>query len=173
MNFTQSKEYKFYKTASDVSTHAQLVIIMIGLVANVLTIYLLKSKPATNAGKKNKYAGVRLSYRNRPGVQIHNSFSSSELYMLALAISDTLFLISHLLEDIAPDLTSNDFFHWINQSNVMCKVVLYVRNLARVCSSYLVVFFAYERFIVIKSPLNRLKFHNKRLTKVSQFIIIH
>lgn len=164
MNLSETKGYNFYKVTSEVNLYSAVILIAIGLVANLLTIYLLKSKPSTNSG--NKQNGVRLSYRNRPGVPFNNSFSSSELYMLALAISDTLFLASHMLEDVVPSFASLNLIHFVNRSNVMCKLVLYVRNSARVCSAYLVVFFAYERFTVIKRPLNRLKFHNKRLTKV-------
>lgn len=168
MNLSDTNAYKFYKITAEINKYSALLIITIGIVANLLTIYLLKSKPVSNSasGKKQQNGGVRLSYRNRPGVQINSSFSSSELYMLALAISDTLFLGSHMLEDIVPTFQSLEAIHVVNRSNIVCKLVLYVRNTTRVCSAYLVVFFAYERFIVIKSPLNRLKYHNKRLTKV-------
>lgn len=159
MNFTETNQYLFYKISMKINLYATLVIVCVGLVGNLMTVYLLKSKP------KSLQNGVRFSYRNRPGAQL-NTFSSSELYMMALAISDTLFLVSHLIEDIAPEMSQWFVFQQINKSNLFCKVVLFVRNSARVCSSYLVVFFAYERFTVIKTPLNRLKFHNKRITKV-------
>lgn len=174
---TQSKGYNFYIISSDINLYSAVCIILIGLVANLLTIFLLKSKPSSTSsstGKKQNHGGVRLSYRNRPGVQFNHTFSSSELYMLALAISDTLFLASHMFEDVLPSFPSLKPVHIVNRSNLMCKLVLYIRNSARVSSAYLVVFFAYERFTVIKSPLNRLKFHNKRFTKVVEitFFII-
>lgn len=162
----QSKGYSFYIISSEINLYSAVCIILIGLVANSLTIFLLKSKPSSTSSSGKKQHGVRLSYRNRPGVQFNHTFSSSELYMLALAISDTLFLASHMLEDILPSFPSLKPVHIVNRSNLMCKLVLYIRNSARVSSAYLVVFFAYERFTVIKSPLNRLKFHNKRFTKV-------
>lgn len=46
----------------------------------------------------------------------------------------------------------------------MCKIILYIRNSTRLSSSYLVVFFAYERYVVISSPLKRLQLHNKKFT---------
>lgn len=101
----------------------------------------------------------------------HHSFSSSHLYMLALAISDTFFLVAHLFEDTIPSFASLDLIHVVNRSSFWCKLALYVRNTARVCSSYLIVFFAYERFSAVKKPLNRLNYNSKRLTKVCLYSI--
>lgn len=166
MNITETKGYRFYEIASEINFYTTFVVIGIGLIGNLLTIYILNSKPKTS--KKH----IRLSYRNRAGVQF-NSFSSSQCYMLALAVSDSLFLFSHFVEDTLPSMSlfSFQFMQLVNHSNVLCKLTIFVRNSARVCSSYLVVFFAYERFTVIKSPLNRLKFHNKKLTKISILVV--
>lgn len=160
----ETATYKWYKITYRINLYSIVFIILVGLIGNFLTIFLLKSKPISGLGKKQN--GIRLSYRNRPGVQINNSFSSSELYMLGLAISDTIFLASHMFEDVLPNFSVFQIINLANQNDIICKLSLYLRNSARVSSSYLVVFFAYERFIVIKSPLNRLKFHNKRLTRV-------
>jgi hypothetical protein len=167
INLTETNGYKLYSLTSEINFYVTICIIVFGLISNLLTIYILNTKPRSS---KKQY---RLSYRNRPGGQLH-SFSSSQCYMLALAVSDSLFLFSHLIEDSLPAIGEHyslEFMQIINQSNFTCKFILFMRNSARTCSSYLVVCFAYERFIVIKSPLNRLKFHNKKLTKISISLI--
>lgn len=168
MNQSESKnqtlEFKFFKLTESINFHSCFVLIVIGLIGNLLTIYLLKSKPRYNLTKRN------MSYSIRPGFR--QSLSSSQWYMLTLAISDSLFLLSHLIEDVIPSIDKhNEMLQFINKSNFFCKTILYIRNSTRVSSSYLVVFFAYERFVVISSPLKRLKLHNKKFTRLIIIVI--
>ena len=66
--------------------------------ANALIVYMLKfSKSVVRLRRP------RLSYTNRAGV-VSRSLSSSELYMVALAVSDTVFLLSYLVLIILPSM---------------------------------------------------------------------
>lgn len=133
----------------------------------------LNNNNTNNISSSNNKSQQRLNHSNHRRnyhQNQHYSLSSSHLYMLALAISDTLFLVAHFFEDTIPSLGALELIHIVNRNSLLCKLALYVRNTARVCSSYLVVFFAYERFTAVKKPLNRLNYDSRRLTKVLVFL---
>lgn len=140
------------------------VIIILGLLGNIVTIYLVKSKP--KASKSGRSFSI---YQRRFNI---SSISSSDMYMISLAFSDSLFLLAHFIEDIVPAMDKNNsWFQFINKFNLVCKLILFVRNAARLCSSYLIVLFAYERFSCISAPLKHLKFHNRKSLIVVIFVI--
>lgn len=149
------KSDRMFTIAQEINLYTTLGITITGLFANLFTIYLLKL--VSNADRRSS-----LSLQ-------HSTFWSSHLYMLALAISDSLFLLAHLIEDVFPSISELELAHIANRSIFVCKLSLYVRNTARVCSSYLVVVFAYERFKAVKNPLLSLNYDNKRHTKVFNY----
>lgn len=166
-----------FMIAQDINLIATLLLTLTGVVTNSLTIYLLNAVSRADfnqsSGRNNLHGNKQLSQQthlqsssNHHYYNLHHTFSSAHLYMLALATSDTLFLIAHFFEDIVPSFPMLRFAHVVNRSSWLCKLALYVRNTARVCSSYLVVCFAYERYRAVKKPLNRLNYDSKRLTKV-------
>ncbi|CAF0903948.1 unnamed protein product [Brachionus calyciflorus] len=159
-----STEKNFFLISESINFYACFPITIFGLIGNIITIYLLNSKPKTSKHTR------RQSFFK---LQINStSLTTSDLYMLSLAISDSLFLLAHLIEDLIPSINKQKFYlQFINRSNVLCKIVLFVRNSARFSSSYLVVLFAYERFSCINSPLKRLKFHNRKFTHLTIFSV--
>jgi hypothetical protein len=156
---SSTSEYKFYKLAHIINLHSCIWIVIIGLIGNLITMYLLKSK--------------RIHLFRKP--RLHKThFMKPEYrgstYIYALALSDSLFLLSHLFEDILPSLDANSrFFQLVNSYELFCKLISFVRNGSRISSSYLVVSFAFERYIVVSTPLKRLSLYNRKFT---HFIII-
>jgi hypothetical protein len=164
-----SLEYKLYSISMDMNFYSSCLLILIGLFGNLLIIYLLISRQKYNSYPDSMKKILRNHNHHHNQSSSPSSLSSSQTYMIALAISDSLFLFSHLTEDILPLLSSNSLFQFVNHSSLACKLIIHVRNSSRLASSYLVVFFAYERFIVVIDPLKRIKFHNKKL---SRFVIL-
>jgi hypothetical protein len=150
----RSENYTFYTITNQINYYSCLILALIGLFFNIFTIFIIKIK--SNLPKSNQ---------SKVNFQFHPGYSTSKKYMLAMAFSDSFFLISHLLENSFPLLSSHPIFQIINTYDTLCKLVLFIRNGSRMCSSYLVVLFAYERYIVIKQPLIRLKIHKKKLTR--------
>lgn len=98
-------EMRFLKIAELANFYSTLIIMVLGIVSNSFILYILNSKPRTRP-----MSMPRLSHRNRTGVR-SRSLSSSELYMCALAMVDTLFLLSYLLLNSAPSLVNtSDIF---------------------------------------------------------------
>jgi hypothetical protein len=164
---------KFYELTKQVNFYSILVLIVIGVIGNLLTILFLivkSNRPRTTGAP----VVVALNKKNRRVLWRRNSLSSSQIYMVALAISDLLFLLAHFFEDTFPTISSNHFFQLINLNKIFCKLVLYLRNGTRVNSAYLLVLFAWERYIIISSPLKRLKLlsiKNTRLIVLGIFFI--
>ncbi|RNA32071.1 thyrotropin-releasing hormone receptor-like [Brachionus plicatilis] len=153
----------YFHSIESVNFYACGVIIILGLLGNVVTIYLVKSRPSASRTKRSFSI-----YQRRFNL---SSISSSDMYMISLAFSDSLFLLAHFVEDIVPSMDKNiQWLQFINKSNLVCKLVLFVRNAARLSSSYLIVLFAYERFSCISAPLKRLKFHNRKYLIVTIFV---
>ncbi|CAF1092761.1 unnamed protein product, partial [Brachionus calyciflorus] len=142
------KEESLFEIFESINFYTCFVLVIIGLVGNIAAIYLLISH---SISCKRSLRSIK---------------SSSYLYILSLAISDSIFLLSHFIEDIIPEINRNsNLFQLVNRSNFFCKLIIYLRNSARICSSYLVVLFAYERFVVINFPLKRLQYQSKKFTK--------
>lgn len=155
-SINQTLDLTFFRLSETINFYFCFVVIVIGIITNTIAIYLLTTKTKFDSNKLAKVSSTNPS-----------SSSSSQLYMLSLALSDSLFLLSHFIEDIIPSINkSNELFQFINRSNLFCKLILFLRNSTRLSSSYLVVFFAYERFIVISAPLKRLEFKNKKFTRI-------
>lgn len=146
-------ENTFFYWSTEINFYLCSLITVIGLICNCFTVFIIKAKP------KQAIENIRVNFQHHPG------YRTSKKYMLAIAVSDSLFLISHLIEDIMPSISPNPFYQIVNQYDFACKLTLYIRNGSRMCSSYLVVLFAWERYVVIKEPLKRLRFHSHNVTR--------
>lgn len=149
--------HKFFETSKKINNSMIILIVFFGIIGNVTTIILLLTK---NERSKNQRKTLW-----------KKSFSSSQFYIFFLAISDLLFLFSHLLEDSLPNLSSGNFFQFVNRHSIVCKLTLYFRNATRISSAYLVVLFAWERYVIISSPLRRLKLLSIQSTRYTIFMI--
>jgi hypothetical protein len=147
-----SNSVEFYNQTKVINYYICLYVIILGLIGNTITITsllqvtdLIKFK----CGKPGKF------YRRE-------SMTSAKTYMLALAVFDNLFLISHLIEDIIPSTSSHIAYQFINRSEIICKFVLHLRNSTRIISCYL------GKFISVFNHLEfRFLFENvKKTTEV-------
>ena len=97
--------------------------------------------------------------------------SSNSVFLLCLAINDSLFLIVHFFEDTLRtfiqvyinESNSNEIFNKFIQSlnltdtyDFTCRLINYLRFILRFSSSYILVVFTIQRLHIIHSP-----FHNK------------
>jgi hypothetical protein len=97
--------------------------------------------------------------------------SSNSVFLLCLAINDSLFLIVHFFEDTLRtfiqvyinESNSNEMFNKFIQSlnltdtyDFTCRLINYLRFILRFSSSYILVVFTIQRLHIIHSP-----FHNK------------
>ena len=148
----QSNSALFFEVSKRINFFACFLLIIIGVLGNVVTSFLLTTKSKIVSTNREIYL--------RP-----KSLSSPQVYMFGLAISDLIFLLAHFFEDTFPSMSANSFFQVINRSKSFCKLVLYMRNASRFSSSYLVVLFAWERYVIISSPLRRLNLLSVKRTK--------
>jgi len=91
-------ELKFFELAKIANFYSSLFVVLFGVFMNLIIIFMLISRPSRQKS--------RFIHRNRSGVP-SRSLSSSELYMCALAVVDTLFLISYLLLNGVPSKITN------------------------------------------------------------------
>ncbi|RNA32072.1 thyrotropin-releasing hormone receptor-like [Brachionus plicatilis] len=142
---------EFIETCEKINFIVCLVIIIGGLIGNLTIVLVLKCELKD---KKNFAIEKRSTF-----------ISSSILYILTLAISDSIFLCTHLIEDILPSISNQVFLlQLVNRSNLFCKLIIYFRNSTRIISSYLIAFYACERFMVIHFAAKRALFQNKKFT---------
>ena len=150
--YNQSSSALFLEYSKRINFFACFLLIILGVVGNVVTSLLLTTKSKFVSTSKQIYLRTK-------------SLSSPQVYMLGLAISDLIFLLAHFFEDTFPSMSANGFFQIINTNKLFCKLVLYMRNASRFSSSYLVVLFAWERYVIISSPLKRLNWLSVKKTK--------
>lgn len=122
-----NKSEEFYNQAKAFNYYACLHVIIFGIIGNSITIVSLLQ---IVDWLKFKFS---LSDRFYRGV----SMTSAKTYMLAIAVFDTLFLMSHLIEDIIPYTSEDTAYQFINRSQFFCKFVLHLRNSTRIISCYL------------------------------------
>ena len=118
-NNSQNSTIYFFVKTKEINFYSCLFITIFGFVCNSITIVLL------------------LKARNKSYKNVHIELTSAQYYMLAIAISDTLFLLSHFIEDIIPSISTHEAFQFINNYQIVCKLTLYLRNSTRIISSYL------------------------------------
>jgi hypothetical protein len=135
-----------------------LILITIGLVGHSLTIFVFSQK------------------RFR-----HNS---SNIYFLCLALNDSAYLIIHLFKDTIR--TYNDIYlsetekktksfiqylNLIDQYELTCRLMNYLRNVLRFTSAYIVIAFTLQRLVIVYSPFSN-KFKSKKSAWKTVTIII-
>lgn len=120
----------FKKTLKEMNIYASLIICMIGLVGNVLSLKVFCSTKLPR--------------------------TSSRTYLIALAISDGVFLLMQLVEGTLEEIVE----HWridypiniIDQKPSICKSVVLLRSVSRAVSPWIIVAFTLERFLVVNFP---------------------
>lgn len=160
MNETYNKfEIQFMQISKKINFLVCLIIIAIGLIGNFIILIVLNCE---------------LKQRQHSNKRRGQFIPSSILYVISLAVSDSLFLLTHLIEDILPNMGGDIFIlQSVNKSNLFCKFIIYFRNSSRITSSYLIAFYACERFMVLNFPIKRAMFQNKRFViKIIIFLTV-
>jgi hypothetical protein len=161
--------------AKQINIFSTIVIIIIGLIGNSLAVFVFVQKR----------------------FRIH----SSSIYMLCLAISDGMFLLTHFFEDTLrtyidvylnaeSDIdsacqtngqilaTNTDsllrLFNITDRFLYSCRIVNYFRYFLRFISAYIIVSFTIHRTIVIYSPFIKRKIESNRIAwiTVSSVVIV-
>ena len=97
--------------------------------------------------------------------------NSSNVYLLCLAIVDSMYLIVHFLKNTIrtyTDIYSTDqsyvnaliqSINLIDRNDFACRLINYLRNVLRMISAYCIVAFTVQRLFLVHSPFgNRFKF---------------
>ena len=148
---------KFLTEAKKINTFITICIIIIGLIGQCLTVIIYGQK------------------KNRK--------NSSNIFLLCLAINDTLFLVVHFYEDTIRNLKSNfefqqEIIEFINkidiivQNDLTCKFVNYLRYSFRMISSYLIISLTIQRLLVVYKPLNEKNKRKSTAWKSVTFVIL-
>jgi len=159
-NDTEEREEseEFLTEAKKINTFITICIIIIGLIGNCLTVIIYGQK------------------KNRK--------NSSYIYLLCLAINDTLFLVVHFYEDTIRNLKSNNFnfkqeiiefinkFDIIVQNDLTCKFVNYLRYSFRMISSYLIISLTIQRLLIVYKPLNEKNKRKSTAWKSVTFVVL-
>lgn len=133
---------------------ATVIVVTIGLIGNSLTICVF---------------GNRKFRKN-----------SSHVYLLCLAINDSLFLIIHFFEDTVRtyrkmneevESTFIDILNITNRYQHVCLLINYIRNILRFVSAYVIVAFTLQRLSIVFRPLTT-NFKSKKSAWKTVSIII-
>lgn len=155
------QSYKILEQSRKINIIATLILILFGLIGNSLIVFVFSKK------------------RFR--------VNSSNVFLLCLALNDSLFLIIHLFEDTLRTyeeiytydsaslnstllLNINKFISAINitdQFNLACRLFSYLRYVLRFVSAYIIVVFTLQRLAIVSSPLK-----DKFKTKKSAWILV-
>ena len=82
--------------------------------------------------------------------------TSSRIYLIALTISDAIFIMVHLIDDICREILY--YFkldipiNITDQSVSICRFIVLLRNTCRCASPWIIVAFTLERFLVVNFP---------------------
>lgn len=140
----------FFKTTQKVGLYASIIVIILGLIGNSIVIRVFARKRAR--------------------------INSSNVFMLSLALNNTIFLIIHLFEDSIrtyidihseQNTEKNYIYHLLTLINITdkfdlaCRAVNYLRYILRFISSYIIVAFTIQRLCIAISPL-RMKFNSTK-----------
>lgn len=122
MNKSKDSSILFFKKTEDANFYSCFFITIFGFVSNLMTIIMLIKT------KKQKFKNAQ------------TGLTSAQYYMLAIAVSDALFLVAHFVEDIVPSISPLKTFQFINDYQFVCKFIIHLRNSTRLISSYLGIF---------------------------------
>jgi len=144
----------------ELNAYCSLIVILVGLSGNLITIFVFSQK----------------KFRT----------NSSNVYLLAMAIIDNLFLITHFFEDtirtfesIGSDQNSTisgSFFiikqlNIVNINDFMCKLISYFRYVTRFSSASLIVVFTLQRLYIVCMPLKQM-FKSKKSAWLTVVLIM-
>lgn len=133
--------------SAKINIFTTLVFIIIGLIGNSLAIYVFSHK----------------RFRT----------NSSHVYLLCLAIIDSLFIVIHLIEDTSKTYKDHflnettfknsilNVFYLTDQFELACRLVNSVRYVLRFISAYIVVAFTIQRLSIVYRPLS-VRFKTKK-----------
>lgn len=154
LSISQDTSLNFIEQTRKINLFATVVIILIGLVGNCLTIFVFCQK------------------RFR--------VNSSNVYLLFLAITDSIFLIVHIFEDSIREyeeiylfkqpVNVNSFVSKLNitdSANSLCLLISFLRYFLRFTSAYVIVAFTIQRLLLVYTP-----FSDKFKSKKSAWLII-
>lgn len=142
------KSIGFLETSIKIKTIAILVVLLIGFIGHFLTIFVFSQK------------------RFR--------INSSNVYLLCLSINDGFYLVIHFFEDtiealnntiLSDTLNKNpklnylfSLLHVIDENELACRLINYLRYVLRFISAYIIVAFTIQRLLIVYSPMrNRFK----------------
>jgi len=84
--------------------------------------------------------------------------TSSVTYLIALTITDSVFLMVHFLDNTCRDIVTHfriDFpLNIIDQKVTICRVFSLIRSACRCASPWIIVAFTIERFMVVNYPIH-------------------
>lgn len=157
INFLQSINYIY--ESRKLNVYATLFVIIIGLIGNSITIVLFAQK----------------RFRT----------NSNNVFLLCLAINDSLFLVLHLFEDTIRTyqelypIDDNHLFintlikqlNIIDQYEMACSLINYFRYVLRFISAYIIVAFTIQRLSIVMTPLSK-KYKSKRFAWITVLSII-
>lgn len=141
--FETLNSYLFLEQSRKINLVLTSIVIIFGLVGNSLIIFIFGQK----------------RFRK-------NSFN---IYLLCLAINDSIFLIVQFFEDTLKNYThiytdNTNFLHLLNlidRFQLACSLIEYLRYVLRSISAYIIVSFTIQRYMMVKSPLISKKFESK------------
>ncbi|CAF1030706.1 unnamed protein product, partial [Brachionus calyciflorus] len=140
-HYKNTTEYGFIDLLNKIEPYYILTIIIVGLFGNSLSFFLFM------------FTKLKLEQAN---------------YILAaLAFADNGFLISLLMVNLKNFLDLNIF----DNSQIGCKISVYITYLFSFLSSWYVVTFSIERLIAVYLPIKRINICNKYTNKLSIFIL--
>lgn len=138
---------------------ASLIVLFIGLVGHILTIYVFSQK------------------RFR--------INSSNVFLLCLAINDGLYLIIHFFEEtiiVIKDINDNDnnftvnylikHLNLIDKNELSCQLINYFRYVLRFISAYIIVSFTIQRLCIVYMPIQNRLSQKKSAWKIVGIIVI-
>jgi len=151
--FEIEESEKFLTKAQKLNIVLTICITTIGLIGNSITVIIYGQK----------------KYRK----------NSSNVFLLCLAINDSLFLVVHFFEDTIRNIKSNfdleqEIIEFINkidiivQNDLACKLVNYLRYSFRMISAYLIIALTIQRLFIVYKPLNE---KNKRKSSAWKSVI--
>lgn len=144
------------ESSGKINIFSSIVIIIVGLIGNSLTIFVFSQK----------------RFRT----------NSSHVYLLCLAVNDSLFLVIHFFEDIIRTIKDiylqntnlNLLIKILNitdQYETACRLINYLRYFLRFISAYIVVTFTLQRLSIVYRPLSR-NFKSKKSAWNTVIIIV-
>lgn len=143
----------FYYTRQ-ININSTILITLIGLIGHSLTLFVY--------------------------IQPKFRINSSNIFMICLALNDSIYLIVHLFEDtirtiidLHPDDVSEFilFLNFVDRHNLACYCINYLRNVLRFISAYIIVAFTLQRLYIVYKPLSD-RFKSKSSAWLTFFLIV-